>query len=531
MHMALSLPSLWYQVHLKAGDDLHVTGVGLPGVPLVLVGHNDKIAWGMTLAFTDAEDLFVEQVDSQNRVLFKDDWRDLEIIQEEIQVKGRMEPHLEEVLVSCHGPIISEVVGCEDKKVAVNSMALRPNRAFEGWLRLNKATGWDDFVEAVALIEAPQLNVAYADVKDNIGFLVTGRVPVRARGDGSVPVPGWSGEYEWVGEVPFEEMPHALNPDQGYLVSCNHKIVGEDYPHFLGNAWMNGYRARRLSELIESREKVSFQDHQAFQMDVKCLPGLELVARLGGVTDPDVEVQLALRLLREWDGYLTTESVGGTVYEVVRYTLVRNLLEPGLGDDLATRLMGKGFHPLLNHANEFYGHDTVVLLRLLDDSESWWLKQAGGHDVLISKSLSQAVKWLRDQLGADEIQWRWGRIHQASFDHPLALRKPFDQVFSRGPYPLGGDTDTPLQTAMHPGKPYNNKIWSPTFRQIVDMKDLSRSIAVIPPGQSGQLSSPHYDDLIKPWLEGEYHPMLWTREQVESEAVVKLSLKGTDESG
>ncbi|MCJ7701588.1 MAG: penicillin acylase family protein, partial [Anaerolineales bacterium] len=337
--------------------------------------------------------------------------------------------------------------------------------------------------------------------------------------------------YEWVGEVPFEEMPHALNPDQGYLVSCNHKIVGEDYPHFLGNAWMNGYRARRLSELIESREKVSFQDHQAFQMDVKCLPGLELVARLGGVTDPDVEVQLALGLLREWDGYLTTESVGGTVYEVVRYTLVRNLLEPGLGDDLATRLMGKGFHPLLNHANEFYGHDTVVLLRLLDEPESWWLKQAGGHDVLISKSLSQAVRWLRDQLGADETQWKWGRIHQASFDHPLALRKPFDQVFSRGPYPLGGDTDTPLQTAVHPEKPYNNKVWSPTFRQIVDMKDLSRSIAVISPGQSGQLSSPHYDDLIKPWLEGEYHPMLWTREQVESEAVVKLSLKGTGESG
>jgi penicillin amidase len=525
MHLALSLPSLWYQVHLKTGEELHVTGVSLPGVPFVLVGHNDRIAWGMTLAFTDAEDLFIEQVDSQDRYLFADEWHKAEIIDEVINVKGQGTPHHEKVMVTQHGPIISDVVGQPDQKLAVNSMSLRPTQAFDGWYRLNVARNWDDFVDAMAMIEAPQLNVAYADVDNNIGYWVTGRVPIRPNGDGSVPVPGWSGEYEWVGEVPFEDMPHALNPDQKYLVSCNHKIVPDDYPYFLGNVWMNGYRARRLQELIETNEVISFDDHKKFQMDVKCLAGLDFVNRLEKVTDPDFDVQLALRLLRGWDGNLNPTTIGGTVYEVSRYILIRNLLEPGLGDDLTNRLMGKGFHPLLNHANEFYGHDTVILLRLLDNPDSWWIREAGGHDVVLSKGLKQTIDWLRENLGPDEMDWEWGKIHRISFEHALSLQKPFDQVFDRGPFSIGGDTDTPLQTAIHAEYPYDNKAWSPSFRQIVDMGDLGKSLTIFPPGQSGHLASPHYDDLIQDWLEGRYNPMLWTREQVEGESEGVLVLK------
>jgi len=528
MHLGLTIPCLWYQVHLKFGEELHVSGVSLPGLPYVLVGHNDRIAWGMTLAFTDAEDLFIEQVDSQDRYLFRDEWMSAEIIDEIIEVKGHPTPHHEKVLITRHGPIISDVVGQPNQKLSVNSMALRPNRAVEGWYRLNKAKNWDDFVDAMSLIDAPQLNVTYADVENNIGSWVTGKVPMRSEGDGSVPVPGWSGEYEWIGEVPFEEMPHALNPERGYLVSCNHKIVADNTPYFFGNVWMNGYRARRLEELIESRDKVSMEDHKAFQMDVMCLPGLAFVERLDGKTDPDGDVQLAVGLLRVWDGYLTPTTIGGTVYEVARYTLIRNLLEPGLGSDLVDRFMGKGFHPLLSNAQEFYGHDTVILLRLLDNPDSWWVKQAGGREVVLSKSLKGAIEWLRQNLGADESVWQWGKIHQVNFQHPLSIQKPFDQVFDRGPFPVGGDTDTLLQTAINPDDPYDNKAWSPSFRQIIDMGDLSQSLTIIPPGQSGQVSSRHYDDLARPWLEGTYQPMLWTREQVESESQAVLVLKSEE---
>ncbi len=528
MHLALSMPSLWYDVHLNGGDELHVTGVSLPSVPMVLVGHNEHIAWGMTLAFTDAEDLFIEQVDSQNRYLYKDEWHDAEVIEESIPVKGRKEPHIENVMITRHGPIISDVVTHATQKVAVNSMALRPSPAFDGWLKLNKAKGWNDFVEAMRLIEAPQLNVAYADVENNIGYWVTGKVPVRAKGDGSVPVPGWLGEYEWVGEVPFEEMPHALNPEQGYVVSCNHKIISDNYPHHLGREWMNGYRARRLTELIEGQDKLSMGDHQEFHVDVKCLPGLELVARLEGIDDPQPDVQTALKLLREWDGFLPPESVPGTLYEVIRYTLVRNLLEPGLGTELSMRLMGEGFHPLLMHSNEFYGQDTVILLRLLDNPDSWWVQQAGGRDEVVISSIRQAVEWLRENLGPEPDDWVWGKIHQVNFEHPLGLQKPLDQVFNRGPFPIGGDTDTPCQTAMLPHNPYDNRAWSPSFRQIVDMGDLSKSVVVIPPGQSENVANSHYDDLIQPWLEGTYHPMLWTRDQVEAAVAHKLVLTSND---
>jgi len=277
MHLAMQLPSIWYAVHLvvQEGDEqFNTIGVSLPGVPLVLVGHNAHIAWGMTLAFTDCEDLVVEKFHPEKPHLyeFQGRWQEAVVIREPIRVKGQKEPHVEEVIVTRHGPVISDVVGETQQRLAVQSMALLPSSLIAGWLRPDTAQGWNDFVEAMRLIEAPQLNVVYADVEGNIGYWVTGRVPVRAKGQGLVPAPGWSGEYEWVGEVPFEEMPHALNPAQGYIVTCNHRIVPDDYPHYLGSVWMNGYRARRIVDVFESKQTLSRDDFRALHVDFHSLP-------------------------------------------------------------------------------------------------------------------------------------------------------------------------------------------------------------------------------------------------------------------
>ncbi|HTP07241.1 MAG TPA: penicillin acylase family protein, partial [Anaerolineae bacterium] len=342
---------------------------------------------------------------------------------------------------------------------------------------------------------------------------------------GNVPVPGWTGEYEWIGEVPFEDMPHALNPQQGYVVTCNHRLVPDNYPYFLGDVWMNGYRARRLVDLIESKGQLSIEDMRTMQMDVYCLPGVELAQCVGYLQPDDADAALALDLLRRWDGQLTAETVGGTIYEVARYTLVRNVLEAGLSKSLTDQIMGKGFHPLLMTASEFYGHDTVTILRLLDNPQSWWMQQAGGRDAVLTRSLKQTIAWLRDTLGPDQTHWQWGKVHRANFPHALALQKPLDKVFNRGPYPIGGDTDTVCQVAILPDDPYDNKAWAPTYRQIVDLGDLSRSHWIYAPGQSGQVGSPHYDDLIDPWRNGETIPMLWSREQIENAAEGKLVLK------
>ena len=536
MHLGLQLPGVWYAIHLVAGPDgeqLNVTGVSLPGVPLVMVGHNAHIAWGMTLAFTDCEDLFVEKFhpDDPQRYEFQGEWREAKAIHEVIHVKGRAEPHLEVVTVTHHGPIISDVVDFPAQRLAVQSMALQPCPAIEGWFRLNRAQGWDDFVGAMRLIEATQFNVVYADVEGNIGYWVTGKVPLRARGQGMVPAPGWTGEYEWVGEIPFEEMPHALNPGQGYVVTCNHCIIPDNYPHYLGSVWMNGYRARRIVDVFESKDTLSPDDFRALHVDFYCIPGLELVARLEGLSSSEPAVQAALDTLRAWDGNLTTDSIGGTLYEVILYRLLHNLWKPALGQELLYQLLGEGIHPLLYASSEFHGQGTVTALRMLDDPDSAWVRDAGGKEALLLRSLGEAVAWLKETLGTEMDGWQWGRLHGAIFPHSLGIQPPLDRVFNRGPYPIGGDTDTVCQTAYLARDPYDVKAWAPSYRQIVDLGDLSRSAVAFPPGQSGQLGSPHYDDLIEPWLKGEYQPMLWTREQVEREAEGRLRLEPKGREG
>jgi len=425
MHLAMMLPAIWYECHLVS-ENFNVSGVSLPGVPMIMVGHNNDIAWGMTLAYTDAEDLFIEKMNPDNPEQYEYQGKmvDAEVIEEKIMIKGKKEPHVEKVLVTRHGTIISDIVGVNKERLAVCSMALRPCPAIQGWLKINEATNWKDFTEAVRLIEAPQLNISYADKRGNTGYWVTGKIPVRAKGNGTVPAPGWTGEYDWTGEVPFDEMPHMLNPEKGYFVNTNNKIIADDYPHFLGNLYMNGYRARRITDFIESRGKVGVDDFKMLHMDFTSIPGLELVEKLEGFESNDPDVKLALEILRSWDGQLDPESTGGTVYSVSRYMLIRNILEPALGEKLASVFMGEGFHELLYKSHEFHGQDTVVMLRMLDNPESWWVKQAGGRDELINKSLKGAIEWLRKELGNKQEKWQWGKLHRVTFPHAMALQKP-----------------------------------------------------------------------------------------------------------
>jgi penicillin amidase len=531
MHLEQTLPAIWYENHLIS-DTLDVSGVTTPGVPLVHVGHNANVAWGMTLTYFDCEDLYLEKInlENQSQYKFKEEWHNLEIIPEKIFVKGKSEPHIENVKLTKHGPIVSDVINYPQIKLSLQSAALGPSNAFKGWFLLNNAKSWDNFVEAIKCFDAPHLNVTYADTKGNVGYWASGRVPIRGKGDGRIPVPGWTGEYEWVDEVPFEEMPHALNPEEGYFVNCNNKIVSEDYPYNLGSIWMNGYRAKRLKELIESKQKVSENDFKEMHTDYSSIPGQLFVKLLKEIEISDPDVQSILGRIRDWDGDVSPDSVGATLYEVTRYFIVRNMLEKTLGESLTTTLMGEAFHPMLYLTHDFYGHDTVVILRLLNNPESsWWIKQAGGREELITVSLKDTTDWLRKKIGNNINEWRWGVLHQIIFSHAMALRKPLDQVFNRGPLPIGGDTDTLCQTAIAHSDPENQsfdaKAWAPSHRQIIDMGNLSNSLMIYAPGQSGHLGSPHYDDLITLWKNGEYHPMLWTREEIETNAEGFLELE------
>jgi penicillin G amidase len=526
MHLPVYVPSTWYQNHLIS-DRVNVTGVSMPGIPMVISGHNECIAWGITLAYTDCEDLFVEQVDPDfpDRYLFEGKWLQADVISEQIIVNGWENPHREEVMITRHGPLISDIIGHRHQKLALNSMSLRPTRTGEALLALNRASNWAEFQKAMSLIDSPQLNIAYGDIEGNTGYWLTGKVPVRAKGRGTLPSPGWTGEYEWTSEVPFEEMPHAFNPAQGYIVSANHRIVGSDYPHYLGSDFVNGFRARRIVEMVEGQQKLSTVDFAAMQLDVTSIPGQIFVQLVREFDSKDPDARLALDCLGAWDGQLTAETVGGAIYEVTLQQLIRNILEPKLGKELTSMAMGLGWSPVLYPTHELNGRDTVALLRLLENPQSWWLQTAGGRAYLLEKSLKEAVQWLRRELGEDVEAWQWGQIHQMEYAHPLGRQMPLDIAFNRGPYPVGGDSDTPCQTGFSAVDPYHNTLSSPSMRFIMDLSDFSRSLAITPMGQSGHVGTRHYDDLIPLYLQGEYHPMLWTRSQIEAELEGKLVLQ------
>jgi penicillin amidase len=535
MHLRITTPGIWHLIHLQAGD-YQVSGVSLPGVPGILVGHNARIAWGCTLAFTDNQDLFVERLDpgNPNRYAYKDAWQACATRDEAIAVKGRAAAHVETVRQTRHGPLVGGLVKGGQNGLALSSYALRPSQVLAGFAALNRAQGWDDFVAAMRLIQAPPLNVVYADVAGNIGHWVAGTLPVRAKGQGTVPAPGWSGDHEWVGEVPFEEMPHALNPACGYLVSCNHCLMpaGQNgqapYPHFLGLHWMNGYRAQRVTAEIERLKVLSAEDCQRLQLDLRSLPGLALAERLQRwqIAPADPDAALGLKLLLAWDGWLDADSVGGCAYQVTMQRLLGRMVAPALGEPLFTRFLGgQGPHALLAPNSEFSGHASVTMLALLDQPESAWVTAAGGRAQVLEECLAKSVRWLRQTLGADPAGWRWGRLHTFTAQHALAVRKPLEQVFSLGPYPMGGDTDTVCQTAFVPDAPYQAQAAAPSYRQIVDLGDLGRTVHIAPPGNSGVLGDKHYDDLLPLWLRGEYVPAPWSREAVAREAVARLGLE------
>jgi penicillin amidase len=359
----------------------------------------------------------------------------------------------------------------------------------------------------------------YADVNGNIGYYVSGRVPLRANGFGQVPQPGWTGEHEWVGNIPFEEMPHAFNPAQGFIVSANNRIIGEDYPYYLGRSWRNGFRARRIEEVITSRSKVSVEDCQQLQMDLLSIPGLELLRRIANLEPQNRDARLCLNLLQEWDGWLGPESVGGCVFQVLIDRLARAILKPKLGSDLSEQLLGLGKDPILYPVNELYGQWPATLLKLLDDPDCTWLPTGSEREQLLEECLAETAAELRRLLGTDTKGWQWGRFHQIRFDHTFAPQPPFEQIFCLGPWPIGGDADTVNQNSVIRDNPGDNI--APSYRQVIDLGNRDVALAIHAPGQSGQFASPHYADLLQPWLDGDYYQM----EGYKSESGVSESRK------
>ncbi len=523
-HLLLNVPAIWYENHLKS-PEMHVTGTTVPGLPMVLVGHNDHIAWGTTLSYCDCEDLFVERFNEEGTEYeYKGEWLTPMIIDEHIKVRGGKD-HVEPVVHTVHGVVVSDVIGERDKRVALQSTALKPGPMMIGWYELTIASNWEEFAAAAGKINCPSLNLVYSDVHGNIGYYVTGEVPIRKKGDGRNPAEGWSGEYDWIGSIPHEEMPHVLNPECGYVVSCNHKVEDESYPHFLGNCYLNGFRARRLEEMILDRGIIDVEDCIDMQNDFVSIPGREFVQHYIDIKSNNASVQAAIDKMLQWDGLLDASTVGGTIYKVASWFTEYNLFSMGMGEKLTYAFRGKGFHDQLSLTNEFYTSNIVILLELLNNPDNWWIKNVGSKKNLLTVSMEQAVDFLQHKLGDDMEKWSWGHARPVRFLHTLGAKKPLDKVFNVGDFAQGGDADTPNQiSSLKLEEPLGGKTVGPSYRYIIDMGDINGCRAVMPPGQSGHVASPHYNDQVYMWLHGHYRPQLFSEQQVERGTINKLEL-------
>lgn len=513
-HLGIQMPSIWYEIHLSGGG-LDVIGSSFPGAPAVIIGHNQRIAWGVTNVGPDVQDLYIEKMNPQNprQYQYQGQWVDAQVVQEEIKVKGEPSRNLE-VLVTRHGPIVTPVLKGVTETLALRWTALDPGTLFKSVRLLDEAQNWEQFRTALSYWDVPSQNFIYADLDGNIGYQTPGRIPIRAKGNGSVPVPGYSGEYEWTGFIPFDELPRVFNPPKGYVVTANNAVVSRSYKYFISSEWAPPFRATRIETGIKAKEKLSAQDIRDIQADVVSIPVQQLAGYVGKLSPADDRGKRAVELLRAWDGRLTTDTVAGTIAEVTLIKTVRNTFGDELGDLMDGYMSGS----------------VPVLLRLLPQADSpWWdnsaTPQREGRDELLALSLNQALDELAGKMGSDMAGWQWGKLHTATFAHPLGSVQPLNLVFNSGPYATPGDGFTPDNNAYN-WRTYAQSTVS-SYRQIIDLSDLNRSVFQHTVGQSGQPFSKHFTDFVADWIAVKHHPMLSARADVDAnrESVLILAPK------
>ncbi len=539
-HLALQIPALWYENHLVGGD-YAVGGASIPGAAGVVIGHNARIAWGVTNGMADVQDLYIERFDPADptgrRYKFRGAWEDATIVREEIRVRERppgrrCRVEAVPVRITRHGPIISPLVPSEaaeatnaNEALALRWTALEPGGIQRAVLALNRAHDWPTFRAALADWTVPPQNFVYADVEGHIGYALGGAIPQRDQGDGRVPVPGWTGEWEWCGTIPPDENPHALNPAAGFVVTANNRIVGDEYEHQLPGEWLPGYRAAHIREGVLRVPRHDTASFARLQNDRHSLPGKALIdlARAGRlpVAPGDDWAAQVRDTLAVWDGLLTADSVAGLIAATLGNRLVERAYRE-LTAPLAT-VTGLGIFASLP-GRTYLQRALPRVLALFTGGDTDWLAPGDTPDLILRDAWVVALIALRDEWGEDIAEWRYGLAHELTLRHPLGALRPLRGLFDRGPYQTGGDLNTVCMGHLARSPAGIESYTAPSYRQILDPTEWDNSRSSYPGGQSGHPASPHYDDLLAPWLEGAYHPILWTRPAVEAAAKARLVL-------
>jgi len=510
-HRPIHLPSLRYMVHLNA-PGWNVIGSGEPGLPGVALGHNDHVAWGFTICGNDQADLYVEEThaDDPTRYRVGDRWEPMTIVREQVAVRGEPQPVELELRFTRHGPVIHE--DRERRRAyALRWAGSEPGAAgYLASLALDRATDAASFVEACKAWKLPSENIVYADVSGNIGWIAAAMTPVRKGWDGLLPVPGAAGEYEWQGFLAHEDLPQQANPAEHFILTANHNIRPEGYPHEIAYDWAPPYRHQRLRQRLAAASKFTLQDFADMQHENTSLPGQALANLAKRLTPSDPPARRAAEVLSAWDGVLSRDSQAGPIYAVWLQELLDGFFSPRVPQKLLEHVAAPARVPLL-------------LAELERPNPDWFGPDPeSGRDRLLNETFSRAVARLSSLLSADVESWAWGKLHTTIFTHSLATLGPeYARAFNLGPVPQAGDGYTPNAT-RHERR--FEQVSGASYSHLFDLADWDCGLAVNVPGQSGQPGSPHYDDLLPLWAADRYFPLAFSRAKVEEVTAHRLLL-------
>jgi penicillin amidase len=524
-HLGIQMPSIWYEngLHCEPISETcryNVVGFSFAGLPSVIIGHNDRIAWGVTNLGPDVQDLYLERINPENPNQYEvnGQWVDMILVEESIEVAGS-DPVPITIRYTRHGPILSDVnedlqalAEVEDAPeynigVSLRWTALDPGTLLKSIRAINLASNWDDFRNALRDWDVPSQNFVYADVDGNIGYQAPGRIPIRRSGDGRVPVPGWIDDFEWTGFIPFDQLPSVFNPPEGFIATANNAVVGERYTHFLSSEWDYGYRANRIVEMIEAKPTLSIDDVRRMHGDNYNAMGPVLAPIVMKLEFNELRLAERAALLNGWDYKNDIDSAPAALFNA----FWRHLTLRTFADDLPEGWLPGGgtafriFSELVNEPNSPWWDDlTTQAVEEMDD--------------IFRAALADAVNELESLLGTDPNDWAWGRLHVANFVNQTLGRSgiaPIEMLFNRGPFETAGGAAIVNATSWDEESGYGVSSL-PSQRLIVDLSDLGNSLSMHTTGQSGHVFDPHYIDMADSWRNNQYHPLLWTREQVEA---------------
>lgn len=550
-HLGIQMPSIWYQIDLQCevkneNCPFQVAGFSFAGVPGVVIGHNDKIAWGFTNVGPDVMDLYIEKVnpDNPNQYEVNGEWVDMLSYEETIQIAGGKTQTLT-VRSTRHGPIISDAFGPlkntgdpEDKDfvpfkdrsgvelpdnyvIALRWTALTPSTPFEAIWGFDAAENWEDFRNAASNFHVPAQNLVYADVEGNIGYQMPGDVPIRRNGNGSIPVPGWTDEYEWTGYIPFEELPYTFNPAEGYIVTANNQVPPRDYPYLVTVDWDYGFRANRILNMIQNApgkiDVAYLQQMHGDSYDAMAALFTPIMQNAGWKFDTKNE-SAAFDALQGWDYQDRIESTSAAVFNAFWRALLKNTFNDDMPEKRYFADGGARWNEVLRHMaqnpNDPFWDDktTKDITETMPD--------------MMRKSFSEGVSELEEMLGKDVSKWRWGDLHASTFRNGTLGESGIsliEDLFNRGPFPTGGGEALVNATGWSVQDGYETN-WLPSMRMIVDLSNLNNSLTVHTTGQSGHAYHPHYDDMASLWANIKYYPMWWEQQSVIADAEGHLVL-------